>query len=413
VSTKTFRGLVVSPGRHLARCVLLTACLSAPVSFAGGFALSEQDARATGRSGTGIAGQAAPSAVHYNPSALVGLRGPAASAGVSALLPNISAVDPSSGTTARNESSLKVPPHVWAAWGMGKSAVGLGFNAPFGGGLKWGEDWRGRFELVEMRLEVLGLHAAAAYAFTPEWSIGATVTGYQAKVALDRHLDFVSQEGVAHLSGGGLGVGASFGATWAPQNLGALRRVGLVARLPATVGLKGQARFENVPDAFSANAMDQDIRSSVTLPAKLGVGTELALGSTRVYADAEVTFWSAFKSFDVDFENDATPDVSQARNWQTAATFRVGAERNLGSFTGRAGLLFDMATSPSDTLSPSLPDSHRLGGSLGLGKGFGSVRGDLAYMLVAFLPRASTGEALPAQYSAMAHLFALTLSFGG
>jgi len=44
------------------------------------------------------------------------------------------------------------------------------------------------------------------------------------------------------------------------------------------------------------------------------------------------------------------------------------------------------------TLDPSLPDSTRLGFSLGAGRALGPIRVDLAYQFVAFLPRTSSGK---------------------
>lgn len=76
----------------------------------------------------------------------------------------------------------------------------------------------------------------------------------------------------------------------------------------------------------------------------------------------------------------------------------------------RLGAVLDLAASPTDTLSPSLPDSTRVGGSAGAGYDFGPVRADLAYQFVAFLPRASTGEAFPAAYTASAHVLALSVT---
>jgi long-chain fatty acid transport protein len=393
-------------------CVVALAATAVSSAHAGGFALSEQDARATGRSGTAIAADASPSAIHYNPAGLMGLNGPAATLGMTAILPRVSATDPASGEISRNVPGVKTPPHVFAAWGNDSLGIGLGFNAPFGGGMQWADDWRGRYDLVELGLQVFGLHLAGAYALSPEWSVGATVTGYQASVSLKRRQDFVSNDGLAFLAGSGFGAAGTVGLSWAPSDGTYLKRLGLVARLPASVSLQGRAHFEDVPDAFTGMVTDQGIRSGLTLPAKVGLGSQFQLGQMAFFAEAEVTFWSSFRSFDVDFENTQTPDVKQPRNWTAAGTFRVGAERDLWGFTARAGALFDMAASPANTLSPSLPDSHRLGATLGLGKGLGKVRADLAYMLVAFLPRTSTGEAFPARYSALAHLFALTVAYG-
>ncbi len=396
----------------MSRSLLLLASLAAASALAGGFAVSEHDAAVTGRAGTAIAQEGRPSAVHYNPAGLAGLRGVAATAGATALLPSATATDPATGAADQAAPALKLPPHVYAAYGREQLAVGFGFNAPYGGGLKWPDTWRGRFDLVEMQLQVLGFHAGAAYAITPQLSVGAAATLYRATVFLTKHADFVDSEGIASLGGGGFGVGASFGASYTFSDR---FRLGLTGKLPASIALAGRAHFDAIPASFSTALPDQAIQSHLTLPGKVGLGAELALAPVRLFADAEATFWSSFQSFDVDFAEDATPDVSQPRNWRTAGTFRLGAELPAGWLGTdgvlRAGAVFDMAASPTDTLSPSLPDSNRVAGSLGLGRAFGPVRADLAYSFVAFLPTASSGEAFPAQYAARAHLFALSLGY--
>lgn len=388
-----------------ASCVVLV--LVASPALAGGFGVSDQDATASGRSntGAGVAGNA--SALHFNPAGLGEVKGLAATAGVSVLLPSATATDPATNLSTTTASAPKIPPHVYAAWGTGRFTVGAGFNAPFGGGLKWPDAWSGRNELVELQLQVLAGHLGGAWRINDQWSVGANLSLYSASVLLDRRIDFVDTEGKVLLGGSGVGLGGQAGVTFTPNDR---VRVGLVGRLPATVTLAGRAHFDNVPASFNATLPDQEIRSSVTMPAKLAVGGDVKTPWVRLFADVEYTFWSSFKSFDVDFAQAQTPDVSQPRNWANAPTFRVGAERELGNVVLRLGGVVDLAASPADTLSPSLPDATRVGASLGAGYSFGSVRADLAYQFVAFLPRTATGEAFPASYNASAHIVALSVS---
>ncbi len=388
--------------RHLAALLLCTP------AFAGGFAVSEQDASASGRGSTAIAATATASSIHFNPAGLGGLDGAAVTAGATAIFPSATAADPNSADVAAAKPGVKVPPHVYGAWGFGKFAIGAGFNAPFGGGLKWAESWRGRTDLVEMNLQVLAAHLGGSFQLTPELSIGAAASLYQASVSLDKRIDFVDSEGKALLGGSGFGAGVTAGVQFAPMPE---VRLGLMGRIPATVAMSGRVHFDDIPGAFQSTLPDQAIRTTLVLPAKLAIGAAATLPWLRLSADVEYTFWSSFQTFSVDFENSATPDVNQPRSWANAPTFRLGAERDFGLTTVRLGGLLDLAASPSDTLSPSLPDSTRVGFSVGAGRAFGPFRADLAYQLVAFLPRASTGEAFPADYTASAHLIALSLGW--
>ena len=388
------------------RSAILAVLLLATPALAGGFAVAEQDASASGRGSTAIAATSTASSIHFNPAGLGDLTGAAISAGATAILPSASASSSTDSTSAM--AAVKVPPHVYGAYGFGKFSLGAGFNAPFGGGLKWPEAWRGRTELVEMNLQVLAGHLGGAYRFNEQLSIGAAATVYSASVSLDKRIDFVDSEGKALLGGSGLGFGATAGIQYSPVKE---LRLGLMGRIPATVAMSGRVHFDDVPGAFQNTLPDQAIHTALVLPAKLALGGAATLPWLRLSADVEYTFWSSFKTFSVDFENPNTPDVNQPRNWADAPTFRLGAERDFALTTVRLGALLDLAASPSDTLSPSLPDSTRIGFSAGVGRAFGPFRADLAYQFIAFLPRASTGDAFPAQYSAHAHLIALSLGW--
>jgi len=384
-----------------------TLLLVSSPALAGGFAISEQDAAASGRAGTAISANGTASSLHYNPAGLAFLKGPAAQAGATAILPQLTAIDANANAT-RADSSLSLPPHVYAAWGFDRFALGVGFNTPFGGGVKWPDDWFGRTELTQLALRAYAGHAGGAYRLHETLSLGASVQVYGVTVALTRRIDFVDTEATALLGGSGIGVGAQLGLDWTPT---AWAHLGLVGRIPAQVSLKGRAHFTSVPSSFSGTLPDQAITSSITLPGKLGLGGDFDVRIGRLYADVEVTFWQSFDRFAIDFENPRTPDVNQPRNWAPAPTFRLGFERAIGNATLRGGGVVDLAASPSDTLSPSQPDSDRFGFSLGVGYRLGQFRGDFAYQFVAFRNRVATGEALPAGYLASAHLLALTLGY--
>ena len=141
-------------------------------AYAGGFAISETNAAVTGRAGTAIARDANPSSVHYNPAGLSGIEGVAATAGAAALLPSATATDPSTDVGRLCRPRPQAPSaRLRGLRRQGTSPSGFGFNAPFGGGLKWPKR-AGQFDLVEMQLQVLGFHAGAAWAVTPQLSLG-------------------------------------------------------------------------------------------------------------------------------------------------------------------------------------------------------------------------------------------------
>jgi long-chain fatty acid transport protein len=387
------------------RALLLS--VVATTAWAGGFAVSDQDAMASGRSGTGVGVSGQPSAIHFNPAGLGDVEGLAVTGGASVLVPSATAVDPATGARDSSLPGVRVPPHVYAALSTGQLVFGVGFNAPFGGGLAWPADWRGATELTQLQLQVLAGHIGLAWRFNEQWSAGGNLSVYGASVLLERRIDYVDRLGDVRLGGSGLGFGGQLGLRFAPTER---VRLGLTGRLPSGVPFVGTAAFSDVPPAFWNTLPDQGITSRLVLPGRVALGGDVVLPWFRLLVDVELTFWSSFDAFVVDFSHAQTPDVRQPRNWQNAPTFRLGGEREFGKLVVRAGAVLDVAASPADTLSPSLPDSTRLGASAGAGYDFGPVRADLSYAFTAFLPRESTGEALPARYEASAHGLALSVT---
>lgn len=377
---------------------------------AGGYQVSEQDAAATGRGGTGVGALEGAASVHYNPANLSRVFSLTGAVGGTAIAPMVSAVDPSTNISESAEFGVKTPPHAYAAYGNGKYGVGLGFNTPFGGGLRWADDFRGRFEIIEQNLQVFAGHVGFAYQLHKQFSAGLTGTIYRGTVRVEKRVDFVDHEGTAVLGGAGTAFGLQAGVSYAPTDF---VRLGLTARLPSNIPLNGRAHFSEVPDSFDPLLQDQEINAAIPIPARVAFGSAFYLDSVRLFADFDYTMWSAFERFSVQFTQSESLNVDAARNWENAFGIRMGAEKDLTDvMTVRGGVFFDQKTSPADTLSPSSPDSDRIGLSLGGGRDFGMVRADAAYMFVLFVPRKAEGlEAFPATYNATAHMLAVTFRF--
>ena len=87
----------------------------------------------------------------------------------------------------------------------------------------------------------------------------------------------------------------------------------------------------------------------------------------------------------------------------------LGAELTLQNrWSVRLGAMVDPTPSPGDTLTPDLPDSTRLGFSVGGGYRHKSgLRVDLGYELIVLLSRTSTAPQLPGDYSGYANVLSL------
>ena len=158
---------------------------------------------------------------------------------------------PDGGTTA-------VVPHVYLVKRLDpRWRVGFGFNAPFGLGTNYGENWIGRYHATETTLRVFNLNPSIAVRLSDQWSVGLGLDIQRSTATLANMIDFGSigaAVGLPLTPQGSDGKVEFTGSDWAAGfdvsawgDLAEDLRVGAVYRSQIDHGLKGTADFE-VPD---------------------------------------------------------------------------------------------------------------------------------------------------------------------
>jgi long-chain fatty acid transport protein len=406
--------------RATALAVFLGILLPCAGSLGAGFAIQEQAASATGRACAVTAVADSPSAVFYNPAGLAFQPGLGIEAGLTLIVPLASHRDPGSGETTDAEPDLFYPPSVYVSYLLPENiAVGLGFFVPYGLGIAWPEDWSGFQEVRSIDLQTFVINPTMAWSPLPWLAVGAGFGFVRSVVELERGIEFVDETGSLRAGGGAWGFGANAGLLlrFFKGRLG----FGLNYRSDVRLDFKGRADF-TVPEPFAALLEDQAVRTTLRLPHTLALGVSgKPVEMLTLSLDLTVTAWSSFEEFGLTFPGDeGKPEdeklsQSEARNWRNVYTVRLGAEvapPPVPWLMLRLGLAYDKTPSPSNTLSPTLPDADRIlvsaGAGFSLPKGF---RVDVAYMFVYFFERSSTGDAFPATYNASAHLVGLSLGY--
>jgi len=367
---------------------------------AGGYAVSEQSAVAGGTGGASTARADDSGAAWYNPAALADGGGLRLGIGVMAALASLSA----SGDdfSAESESDVKTPPNLHASYAFGDITFGVAAGVPFGSGVRWPSDWAGRHEIIASQITVFRAAPFAAYrlgrlrlAAGPHVDFG--------RLQVERSLDFIDAEGdvAVDLDGVGFGFGLSAYADIRPD-----LAVGLSYRSRTSIDLSGNANFDAPPE-FSLRATDQAASAEVTLPDRITAGVSLTRGRLRALADLEVSLWSVNDELVIDFERDATGVARQTNNWSTGVAARGGVEIDLlPTAIARGGLLVDLSPARAETLTPSSPDSHRVGATIGGSVKFGEFALDAFYEYLHLLGRdAANMESLDASYGGHAHIF--------
>jgi long-chain fatty acid transport protein len=398
--------------------VFAAATLASNHARAAGFAIADQGASASGIANAATARFDLAETAFFNPAAM-GLREPSElgsiGLGAALVMPDITHTSPTSRIATGAQTGTTAVPHLHANIGLPfDTFVSVYAGAPFGSGITWPEDWIGRFEVTQLSLRVFETGLNVGYAWRGDdvaFSVAAGPRLLLSDVELRRAVDAVDTEGDVRIVGDARSVSGQ--ASLAISAFGA--RIGLNYRPRATLDYAGQADFSNIPVELAGRARDQNVATSVTLPDRIALGVAYdVLDMVTLSLDAEMFLWSTFEDFGIDFSADDTPDVSQPRNWSNTVALRFGAEfdPDLYGLRFRGGAAWDPTPSPTDTLSPTSPDSSRL--VLTLGAGWRSDFGlgvNAAWGYVVLQDQESTGDAFPGEYSGHANVFNLGADF--
>jgi long-chain fatty acid transport protein len=390
------------------RTILAILAASAATAHAGGFAVSQQTAVASGTGGAGVARDDDPGAAWHDPAALADGGGWRADLGIVFARPSIEARALDGSWSESTEPSWATPPHLDVSYARGRWATGVSLNVPFGSGVAWPASWPGRHEITATDLKVLRIAPFAAWRFGT-LRVAAGVHADFGRLQIERSLDFIDMDGDVAIDMDGRGLGVDLAAHVTVRDDLA---IGAIYRSRTRLELVGGADF-TAPDAFSEKTPDQDVTSRITLPSQFAIGARYRRGSYAVLADVELTMWGSTDQLVVDFAEAQTPDVTQQQAWQTAVSVRSGGEWTRGRLILRHGAYLEESPAPADRLAPSAPDSTRLGLTAGA-----SWRVDRAWSVDAFveamwlLRRDSTDmDALAASYGGHATIAGLGVRF--
>ncbi len=383
--------------------VTLLVLLGSSPAFGAGFQINEHSARATGRGSSVVATVDDPSAIWHNPAGLAEIDSLEIMLGTNVVIPDNGYNGPGFPTTNPSfpedpgdqtlDSSPTLVPYIFAAYPLSeKAVVGVGLYFPYGLGTFWEPDdnFIGRTQADETELRTF--FTTPTVALKPvDWlnvAVGlqlvpATLRLSQALGTDDGNLAFPSptgdplDEGRFELGASAFGVGATAGIIVRPpfdpiRNL----HFGFNYRSAVTLNFNdGDADFSipsNVPSTIAAAFPDQTGSGSVTLPHTFSMGLGWKEGTFwALEAGVQVTLWQSFDELAVDFDNPATPDVAEPRDWNAVPLIRIGGEIfPIKPLAVRAGFVFDVTPQPDETVEPGLPDGTRFNFSVGLGYTF-------------------------------------------
>jgi len=371
-------------------------------AHATGFQLRENSVKNLGRanSGTAVASDDA-SVVVNNPAAMVNLQkttlqvdatdidldaeftgGGFADAGTP--LQN-----PLTGGNGGDPGSPKVVPAVAFVTPVGDNfRLGASVSAPFGLKTEYDADWVGRYNAINSDVKTVDLTISAAWAVTPEFSIGVGAIYQRTDVTLSNAIDFGSalcagsgnplnclnpafpyhpqgNDGLVEVKGDANDWGWLLGAQWKVSDNFVL---GYSHHSKISHTLQGNADFTlpaSVAAFFSASGItaynDGAIYAPLTTPTidTLSAQWNVAQG-VRLFGDIQRTGWNSLQQVAIYRDGGAPLGPAEPFNWDNTMYYGIGVEWDIApEFTLRGGFAWDQTPTNDATRDARLPDNDR------------------------------------------------------
>jgi long-chain fatty acid transport protein len=323
------------------------------------------------------------------------------------------------GASTTTTTQVIPPPNFYATYGINDLvSVGIGVFSPFGLVVPWplisnDRPWAGRFLAQHVELKTFFVNPSVAVRLHDRVRLGAGISLIRGTASLTRSINFVNSEGKVDLGAGAWTWGANAGLQ--VDAIPSILSFGATFRMPAKFNLTGSAHFTNVPLEFQSSAHDQQAKTTIHLPlvGALAVGVR-PIPELRIGFDAEYNGWQKVQELKITFEDPATPEVFLPKDWKYTWNYHLGAEYEINpQWRARAGILYDPAPTPNDTITPDLPDFNRVNLAAGGGYRWSHFSVDAAYQLVILTKNTSTSPLFPGTYNGISHIVGLSFGWRG
>ena len=393
--------------------------------FAGGFQINEHGARAMALGGafTAIANDA--SAVYWNAAGLGFLKsetniilGTAMIAPQSSFRGVTPAVD-----SYYMENQIFYPSHFFVSQKFSDLiSAGVGLSTPFGLGTKWDDNWIGRYLAIETELKTFSAPLVVTFTFGNQLAISVGGSYSWSDVLITQKISQTPFQGDAFVKLIGddmTGFGYNFGIMWRPIEA---ISVGGAFHSEVDYEYKGTATTTG-SSQLSANFPNGDISAKLSTPMNIQGGVAVQVAKQwRLSADFQWVGWSVYDTLFVDFKNPNFDDISSPRLYKDSYIARFGITFDWNDdISLLGGFYYDKNPVDPKNINPSLPDTDRLGFSigadaqlfenLGLTASYLFIRGDQLTVADSEEKYTPGGSPFNGTYNSSAHLFSLSLYY--
>ena len=437
-----------------------------------GFGVYEHNTCAMGRAGVAAANPCADgSAIFFNPAGLAGLSGTHLTAGVTLVGAFGNFTDDFLAHKTELDNPLIPVPAGYVTYALSpKVSVGIGAFAPYGLETKWPtEDFEGRFVGYNTDIRSIYIQPTVGYEVSDKLKIGIGVAYITSRLELHQRADFSTQVvpsaslplgtrfaalGIpsgtdfadAELAATGNGMAVNFGgilkvtdrltigghwltrktieyegtADFTPVPTGLTLAPGHKIQLPPLCDTLSPCNVDNLVAPFFLPGQplaDGDVTTSIIMPPQGTLGFSYKMSdSWTVMADYHLVVWGWFSSVVIDFANAGTPDITLRPSNKDTHGFRFGTEyRYSPKVLLRGGYLYHTAASPTEFVTPLLPEGARNEFTIGAGLDLTpKLHADLGYQFIKQNDRrglVNTSAGNTGLYQFAAHLFGLGLAY--
>jgi len=392
---------------------LLGLALAPTSAHAAGFAIFEQGAKGMGFAGAFTA-QTDPSSIFHNAAGIAFLKGKQIYLGGTLIAPSSDFTGdnpfPGSDVTEQGDAGIIVPPAAdYTQQLSDQLVVGVGLHVPYGLRTRWKNretTYTGRFISKRAEVQAISINPTVAYKLADRLAVGAGLDFRIATVHLDRNvgatdpftLRVIDVASVELASDRNVGFGFNLGLLAKPNDRLSL---GLAYRHNVKIDFTGQAAFALLPtgngelDAVVAASVPSGavpVTTAIDFPSIFTIGAAYEWNEWTFAANVDFQQWSSFDQLVLEFEG--WPDLNTVieENYSDSRIYRVGAERHLGDrWDVRGGYYYDETPSPTESVSPVLPDADRHGLAVGFGFESGRWVADVAGWFLFFKDRSTEG----------------------
>ena len=342
--------------------------LASFTSFGAGYQLNLQGIRQLAMGGTGTAYPWDASTIFYNPGGLSRLKGIQAYGSMLAIVPHTAYGNYYLGNT-RSVDQAFTPFNFYVGGPVRENsrlALGLGVYTPFGSGLKWNDNWQGRYIVQEIELKSFFFQPTISYKFSDFLSAGigfiyaAGVFDFKQAMPVQ---DINGDDATLKLHGNGSGFGFNAGVN---MKFSDRFQVGLTYRSQVTMDLSGGSANFNVPYSLRANFPNTRFESFLPLPQVASVGFAVKpLNNERLtlQLDMNYTGWNSYDSLYINFatHTSALQDNHAPRHYRNTLTTRIGANYKISKIVSvMAGGAYDPTPVTNGYVTPDLPDADHI-----------------------------------------------------